>query len=104
MELTVLERIMALNLLPKENDITTMRVTHDLRMKLGFTEAEHKALQFQQEGERLRWNDIPNAEIEIGAKGKAILRAELEKASKEKRLTEDHIGLWDKFECVGDSA
>lgn len=100
MRLSVLDRLVILNILPQEDNITTMRVVHDLRQQLSFTEAEHAALQFREVDRRMAWQPIPDADIEIGPKAKAIIRGRLEQLNREKKLTSDHIGVWDKFECV----
>lgn len=49
MELKTFDRLILLNILPKEGDVISLRVIRKLRDDLGFTEAEIKALEFQQE-------------------------------------------------------
>ena len=100
MLLSVLERMVLQNVLPKQDDIMTMRVAQELRQKLGFTEAEHAILQFKQEGEQITWQTLPDVEIEVGPKAKAIIRGALERMNTEKKLSAEHISLWDKFECA----
>ena len=56
MEFNIEERLTALNLLPQEGTLITMKVVHDLRQALAFSEAELALLNFQQSDERLTWN------------------------------------------------
>lgn len=99
MELSVFERLILLNVLPKEGDLTTIRIVRKLRESLSFTEDEHAKLQFTQEGDRVIWlpgvvGDVP---IEIGPKATELIRATLEGLDKQKKLTEEHLDLCDKF-------
>jgi len=70
-ELTTAERLGLLALLPRESDLTTLRIVQRLRMELGFSEEEHATLQFREnEDILLTWN--PDAErlktVSFGAK------------------------------------
>jgi hypothetical protein len=99
MELTVAERLTLLNGLPKQGDITTIKIIRQLREKLSFTELEHARYNFRQDGDLLKWdNGNEAAEIsDIGNKAKSIIVGVLQAADKEGTLTEEHISLWDKF-------
>jgi len=48
---------------------------------------------------QVRWNPSKDfkAEIPIGKVAKAIIREMLEKLNKDKKLTEDHLDIWDMF-------
>jgi len=46
MKLSVKDRLLILQMLPDEANIITMRVVHDLKRDLGFSEAESKSLSF----------------------------------------------------------
>ena len=100
MKLEVFERLILLNILPKEGDFTTLKIIHDLKDSLSFTEEEHKELKFEHgTNNDIRWNidaDI-SKEIEIGDVAKNIIRETLEKLNKEKKLTEQHIPIYEKF-------
>ena len=56
MEFTVEERLALLNLLPPEGSLLTMKIVHELRLALSFSDEELEALQFQQNGDQLMWN------------------------------------------------
>lgn len=100
MLLTTFERLLLLNILPKQGDLTTIRIVRKLREDLSFSEAEHAALQFEETGEKgLRWikdADTPK-EVEIGAKARNIIADVLTGLDKAKQLTEEHLPLYERF-------
>jgi hypothetical protein len=100
MELKVAERLMLLTLLaPIEGDVTALRVVRSVQEKLGFTDEENTALNFQQEGGQIRWQtaaDVPT-EIEIGPAAKAIIANQLKKMNAAKRLSLQQLDLYEKF-------
>jgi len=75
MILTVLERLVVLQLLPRRGDLTTLRIVRDLERDLSFSEEEHAALNFRKEGTATRWNEgvVPDKEAEIGAVGQQLV-------------------------------
>jgi hypothetical protein len=98
MQLTILERILALNVLPKEGDITTLRIIRDLQRDLSFTEEEHKEFQFKFDGGNIQWKEgAPPKEIEIGEKAREIIGSALKAIDKDKKLTMEHLSLYEKF-------
>jgi hypothetical protein len=99
MELNLKERIILLNILPKQGDISTIKIVRDLQDNLAPTEAEFKDFEITQEGSQYFWNEkgkIPK-EIEIGAKAKQIIRDAILALDKAKALTQDHLTIYDKF-------
>lgn len=99
MKLNVLNRLLLLNLLPKEGDITTLRIIRKLQEELSFSEEEHKALNFTEDGTALNWTssaDVPK-EVSIGVKASAIIVDVLEKRNAEKKLTAEFLPLYDLF-------
>jgi hypothetical protein len=100
MELNVTERLMLLNMLPVEANITTLRLLRTLKEDLSFNEEENKSLNFVQDGEQLRWN-IEAAEtvkdVTIGEIMTVLIAGILTKLNTEEKLTEGHINLYDKF-------
>ena len=110
MELTVFERLVLLNVLPREGGLTTLKIVRQLRESLSFTEEEHTALQFRQGGDkladgstvpagRLAWNEAGNVpkDIPVGEKATAIVLATLRELDRAKKLTADHLPLCEKF-------
>lgn len=102
MEFTVEERLAMLNLLPPEGNLLTMKIVHDLRQALAFSDEELEALNFQQSDGRLSWqNTVEPKEVEAGIKARGVVYDELEKLDKEKKLREAHLTLCEKFEYAG---
>jgi len=100
-ELTVLERLVLLNILPKEGDFTTIKLMRKLRESLSFDEEELKKIEFVQEGEQTRWNEEASKSmlkpIQIGEKMTDIVHDALKKLNDEKKLTNEHLTLYEKF-------
>lgn len=100
-ELTILERLVLLNILPKEGDFTTIKLLRKLRENLSFDEEEHKALNFVQDGDQVTW-DVEAAaglvrRVQIGEKQSDIVHDALKKLNDEKKLSEQHLSLYEKF-------
>jgi hypothetical protein len=63
-----MDRLLLLRLLPRTGDLTTLRIVRDLERELSFSEEEHAALQFVNEGNSMRWNQVADtgAAVEFG--------------------------------------
>ena len=100
-DLTVLERLVLLNVMPKEGNFTTLKLVRKFREELSFDEAENKALGFKQEGDQVKWNEAANIvkKFEIGddSKVRELIRDALKKLSDEKKLRDEHFTLYEKF-------
>ena len=70
-----------------------------LREDLSFDEDEHKKLAFVQDGGQVRWNEKVNLtkRIMIGKKQTDIIQKTLKKLNDEKKLTDNHYSLYEKF-------
>jgi len=103
MELTVLERLTLLRILPHRGNLTTLRIVRDLERDLSFSEEEHGALQFQQDGNVTRWNEgaVPDKDVSIGPKAIEIVVGALEELDKVGALQMEMIDLCDKFGYEG---
>lgn len=99
MNMSVLERILALSVLPKESDYATLKILTNLRLSLAFSEDEIKTwgittdpvtgtTKWQQDGVR----DIP-----IGEKATDIIVESLRRLSREKKLKIEAMSLYEKF-------
>ena len=99
MELSVAERIVLLSVLPAEGDLTTMRLTKDLRRELGFTEDEHDVLKFRTEDGLTKWDSEADVEkeIAIGPRAHVMVADALKELDESKKLNEDHLTLCEKF-------
>ena len=100
MILNTLERLLLLNILPKEGDYTTLKIVRKLREALSFTEEEHAVRNFKtSEDGNTTWTlGTPDAvEISIGEKATDMIVAELKKLDDEKKLSEQTFSLYEKF-------
>jgi len=102
-KLSVHERLLLLNMLPKEGDLTTIRLVRELRETLSFNEEEHAQLNFQQSGGQIRWQDgvVKAKDIDIGPKASDVVRDALAQMDKAGQLREEHLSLVDTFEYDG---
>ena len=100
MNLRVLERLSLLALLPNEGDFTTLRIVRELRERLSFTEEEHKGLDFRRtDSGEVEWKAAadPEREFEFSPLELSIITEALKKADKAKKLTLDHMSVYEKF-------
>ena len=100
MRLTIKERLILLNVLPREGDITSLRIVRQLRESLSFSEGDHERLGIKlgEEG-KITWReDVPQeSEVEVGRKAADLIEVALRDLDKQKKLTEDYLTVWDKF-------
>ena len=102
MKLSMKERFQLLKLLPKEGNVTTLRMVHDLRLALAPSEKEQEAIGLKQTaGGYVSWDPRLEEAYEIGGldrpKAQALVSDALEQLDKQDRLTEDLLDLWDRF-------
>jgi hypothetical protein len=97
-KMKVSDRLVLLHTLPKEGDIITVRVLRELKMDLALSEDEIRKLNVT-EGQNINFNQIDNFEkdIPMGKVRKSVIKSALQKLDAEKKLTEDHVLLWDMF-------
>lgn len=99
---SVLERLLLLHsVLPREGDITTIRLVRKLREALSFSESEHAALNIHELEDKKGtvWNraaDKPKV-VDIGPKMREVIVTGLKQLSKKSALTDDHLALCDRF-------
>lgn len=98
-KLTVLERLLALQMLPKEGSYTDLKLIREARESLSFTEEENALLKFRQlEDGRLTWDQsVDEVEIKLGLVAERKLQDALKKISDEGKLTEEYISLYEKL-------
>jgi len=86
MKLSVYSRIVLLNNLPPQGDITSIRIVRVLREELSLSEDEHKLvnLQIDEETQNLTWNPQldPMKDIEIGERAMEIIKETVKKFTK----------------------
>ena len=99
MKLGVFERLILLNILPKEGDFMTLKIVRTMRENLSFSEEEHKALDFKQDELNIKWKQEgeTDRDINFGEKATDIIVDALKKLNEEKKLTDQHVSLYEKF-------
>jgi len=98
MKIGIQDRIVLLNILPAEGDITTLRIIRKLKEDLGFTEKELKDNEINSAEGKITWKPSGyEKEITIGEKATDVIKDELTKLSKEKKLQEMHLNVYDLF-------
>ena len=99
MELGVKDRLILLGVLPKEGNITTLKIVRKLREELSFNEEEHKLLNFREKAGMTVWDFklAVKKNIEIGEKATDMIVEVMKGLDKNKKLHEDHLPLWEIF-------
>lgn len=102
MSLSVFERILLLNLLPTDGDITTLRLVRALRESLSFSEDEHKAFAIVNDGQQIKWDETaakaaaPKS-VEIGPVMRQVIVDRFAALNAAKQLQDIQIDLYDRF-------
>jgi hypothetical protein len=100
MLLTVKERILLLQVLPKEGDFLTQKIVRDLRSKAGLSEEDWKTYNIRTMPDgRVEWDATKDkgTEIPVGDKAKEIICDALKDLDKQKKVTDDFMPMFDKF-------
>ena len=106
MQLGVFDRVLLLNILPREGDFRTLKVLRKLADDLGFSEDEAAALQFQQDGVSIKWRQEADApkDVPMGEIAREIIADRLRELDKQKKLTLEHMSLYERFVLDGDGS
>jgi len=100
MKLGVFDRLILLNILPKEGDFTTIKQVREMREDLSFTDEELELLKFKQnEDGTMQWknNVVGERDINFKPTANSMIVDTLKKLSDDKKLTEQHYELYNKF-------
>ncbi len=99
MQLSVHDRLILLNLLPSEGDLTTLRIVRDLAQDLGFSDEEHQELGLVNDGNVINWekeNEKPK-DVKFGKSALTIVRDQFAQLDRQSKLTLSHLDTYDKF-------
>ena len=101
MQFNVLERVLLLNILPAEGNVVSLRICHNLRMALSFSEEEMEryGIKVDAANGRVEWTPEAAActkDVEVGPQAFVLIAETLDKLSKQNRLHADHLGLYDR--------
>ena len=104
MKLSVIERLMALGVLPKEGDYTTLNVVRKAQEMLSFTEDEvakykFKNIPMKDGSQQTQWDSKIEqiVDLRLGAKAISLIGEELEKLDKDKKLKMEQASIYEKF-------
>jgi hypothetical protein len=98
MEFGLYERLLLLQITAaSEGNLVTLRVVRDLRAALGFDESELAAANIQQDGNTLRWKQIPNKEISVGPVAKQAVVAAFKRLEAGDKLTMEMLPVYERF-------
>ena len=101
MELTVVDRVILMSVLPKEGDISTLKILRDLMSEIGFTEEEVQKLEMSSSEKGTTWKQDEgiklNKEIDIGPRAYNVIEGAFRKISEAKKLTLEHLPTFEKF-------
>ena len=107
MKLTVLERIVLPMILPKEGDYLTLKTAAEAQKEIALTDDEMDEVELKVgEKGQLQWNPekAKEKEVKITARATVMIEEALKKLDDEKKLTPDHMTLFEKFvEAKGES-
>ena len=99
MQLSTLDRLLLISALPEKGSFTTLRIVRNLREDLSFSEEEHAALNFTEDGDMVRWEpgaDTPK-EFEFGQKALECIERALKDMSESGEADEQFLAIWEKF-------
>ena len=98
-KLNVGERLIILQILPKEANFITLRLIRDLSGKVGLSADEFIDFDMKQEGDKISWNNKGSEEKSIDFREKEIdiIENELKKLDRENKLEFKHFSIFEKF-------
>ena len=101
MKLEVHERIVLLELLPKEGDYAGMKAIRRAREMIGFTPEERDFFELRNDGGQIQWNTLRASEkigdIPVDEYITNLIRDALSALNKKKGLEDKHMSLFEKF-------
>lgn len=101
MKFNVAERLLILQLIPKEGTYLTLKVLRQLQDVVALSEEDIKTFEvhLDEDKKQIVWNSkgAEDTEIEIGENGASIVADELKKIDKEGKLTQQTYSLYEKF-------
>ena len=99
--LRVLDRLALLSILPAQGNFVTLKAVRVLREMLSnYTDEEREALAFKVEDNgSMHWQETADTGWDFSLNGAEVelIVGALRKADREQKLTEDHMGAYEKF-------
>ena len=100
MELSIKDRIVLLNILPKEGNLTTIRQLRELREALSFSDDEAASLEMHEDEGRIFWNGEVTKDVTIGARMMTLIADEFDALDKGGRFKDEMLDTYEKFGAV----
>lgn len=100
MQLTIKERLTLTSVLPRQADFVTMKKLEVLRKEIEFSEAEISEYGLTVTDTTVEWNPEKagaTKEVQVGEIAEKEIVDTLKKLNEEKKLTADHLSLYEKF-------
>ncbi len=99
MLLKVSERILLLQVLPREGNYANMKILSELRLNLSYSEDEQKKweIDVDEENQMVSWEENGEADIPIGEKATGIIIDELRKLDSENKISVQAIPIYERF-------
>ena len=100
MKLKIHDRLLVLNILPKEGNLVTVRLLKDILGKIGLAGDEIKDWKVQSRpNNQVIWDNTKQTEkeIEVSDSERELIFAKLEELNKASKLTLEQLNLYDKF-------
>ena len=95
-----MERLLILNLLPKEESYASLKVIRDLQNTIGLADEEWQEFEIKQESDgKITWNEkgkMPK-DFEIGFKARQIVNNALTKLDEQGKLNMQLMEVYEKF-------
>lgn len=97
MRLSVLERVMLFNLLPREGNFATLRAVRRLREAISLTDEERKVFGVRVDGDTVTWERSEPKEVAISESDTELIVQRLKALDVAEKLTDQHYELYERF-------
>ncbi len=100
-ELSVLERVLLLQVLPAEGNLLTVRSVKAIRDAVEFGDEEQDRIKMKVIGQQIAWDpklaDEADREVAFSARGLVVIEDALKALETKSALRPEYLTLWDKF-------
>lgn len=99
MELSVLERVCLLDILPKQGSVKTVRLAAEIRKAVQFSDAEREAIGMSSDGGTVKWDATKARPLHVDLLSNhcELVKDVLAEIDSAKAMREDLLPLWDLF-------
>lgn len=99
MLLSVKERIVISNILPKQSSFMDYGILQDLKQDLSFSEDERERMEMKQDGDYVIWNQEKEEKknIKIGKRGIEIIISSLKRLDEENKIDNHNADVYKRF-------